>query len=175
MRSGFASAHESQALKQTDRPIESDDSQAQRLVREDGFALQATDQKRTDSGVPVRRQQRYVNAANFMIASLNNQATRRVAVPQDYLIVSPWVFALVETSLRLVLHVEKLADAISIPAELAQVVATVAPEHFEQELLVVGSSRSQANRVVQIDHVRDSSRTSLEFKFHSRHSISKVT
>src|SRR5712691_11147378 len=99
-----------------------------------------------------------------MIAPLHRQATRRLSFAQDYLIVRLLVLALVKTLLCLELHIEKLADAIFVPADFAQIASPAALKQFEQKSSVFCGRRSQADQVIQIVHVRNSSRTSSEFK-----------
>src|SRR6266404_9358120 len=92
-------------------------------------------------------QERDVDTANLMFAALHNQTAGRLAFPQNYLVHGPLVFTFIEMLLRLILHSEKLANAILSPAQSAQIVAAAAFVDIEQKVCVVVRHWPDTNRV----------------------------
>ena len=125
MRPRFAGARKSQTLKKVNRAAESDDLQTQRLVRAPCFVLQSANEERAEPPVSVGWKQSQINAADFLLASFHERAAHGFALQQDDLIDSLRTFVPVEALLRLVLHIEKLADAVLVPAQLTQVFAAM--------------------------------------------------
>src|SRR5437667_7688579 len=90
-------------------------------------------------------QQRDVDTANLVFAALHNQTAGGFAFPQNYLVSHSLVFTLKEMLLRLVLHSEKLADAILSPSKSAQIVAAAALVDFQEKIFVLDRHRPDAN------------------------------
>jgi hypothetical protein len=74
----------------------------------------------------MSRHQGNFDAANFVLARLENHSSHRLVPAQDNLIDRLLVFAGMKSLVRFVLHVEKFADALLVPAKAAQIVAATA-------------------------------------------------
>jgi len=78
---------------------------------------------------------------------LHDQTAGGLALNQDNLIYRFLVVGLIKKLLGLVLQAEKLADAILVPAQPAQILAPAALVKFEQKILVAICYRPKADRV----------------------------
>ncbi len=164
MCSGFARAREAQAFEKTHGAAESDDLEAERFVRGGCFCLQLADELCAQTAAAIFGKQCQFDAADLVFAAFDDQPADWLSIRQNYFVRGISVIASEKLSLRLVLHPEKLADSIFIPTKPAQIVATAALIEIAEERIVPENGRATVNRIMRGFHMRDSSRTSSEFK-----------
>lgn len=88
------------------------------------------------------RNQRQIDQANFIRTLLNGQTAGGLAVEGHYLVDHIRVVRRQKISLCLMLHLEKLTDAIFAPAQFPQIVAAAALVKPQEKILICRGDRS---------------------------------
>src|SRR4030095_8776486 len=92
------------------------------------------------------RQYGNFNATNFVFARFESNSTHGLVAAHNDLVDGLFIFVRMKALLRLVLHVEEVADPLLVPTKPPQIIAATAFVQGKQKRVIFGSNCAQTYR-----------------------------